>query len=232
MKKLILGLGALALLATTGCQHSMKFESSPEFEAYSQEVNEWTGSEKLGIYVADRFHDLMDIAQFDLAVGDGFLLNAHATKFLQVGGGYMNNGLRWGHLKRGWGAWSDDRVEGGIACGFNLYWEDVERQAVWGTPGLFTNDYAYEGPDYLDSHGRNWSDIGAHAHLFWIGLNANVSPFEAVDFVTGIFGLPNIYLTPLSPGMDLGDDDTRARLRAKYDLPYYEYTLEHWSEYQ
>ncbi len=231
MNKLVLGVAALAVVATVGCQHSYKFTSSPEFEAYSREVNEWTGMEKTGIYLKDRFLDLTDILQFDLSVGDGFLANVHATKWLQIGGGFMNNGLRWGMLKRSAGTWSDDRVEGGVAAGFNLYWVDLARTPVWGTSTLFENEFAYEGPDYLDNHDRHWSDFGATLHLFWIGANINASPFELLDAVLGIFALPSIYAGPLSPEMDLADDDTRARLREKYNLPHYEYTLEHWGKH-
>lgn len=226
MKNWISGACLVAIAATVGCQASYKFTSTPEFEAYSQEVNQWTGAEKVGIYAKDRFLDAADIFTGDLSVGDGVLANAHVTKFLQAGGGYMNNGLRWGLLRRSAGTWSDDRVEGGIACGFNLYWVDLDRQAMWGTSTLFQHDFEYEGPDYLDNHDRHWSDVGANLHLFWVGLNVNASPFEAFDFVAGVFALPSIYASPLSPEMDPADDDTRARLREKYHLPHYRYTLE------
>lgn len=231
MKKIVLGLGVLALLGTSGCQHSYKFTSTPEFEDYSREVNQWTGTEKVGIYFKDRFLDLMDIVQFDLSVGDAFLFNAHATKWLQAGGGYMNNGLRWGLLRRSAGTWSDDRVEGGLAAGFNLYWVDINRQPIWGTSTLFEHQFTYEGPDYLSNKDRHWSDFGLTAHPFFVGGNVNVSPYEALDFVLGVFALPSIYAGPASPEMDLADDDTRARLREKYDLPYYQYTLEHWNQH-
>jgi len=231
MRNILLSAGVVALLATSGCQHSYKFTSSPGFDAYSQEINNWTGSEKIGIYAKDRFLDLFDIIQADLSAGDGFLVNAHATKWLQAGGGYMNHGLRWGLLKRSAGTWSDDRVEGGIAAGFNLYWVDIDRIPVWGTSTLFEHEFSYEGPDYLSNHDRHWSDIGAQVHLAWLGASLNASPYEAADFLLGILALPSIYASPLSPEMDIGDDDTRARLREKYDLPHFEYTLEHWGEF-
>ncbi|MBI4882028.1 MAG: hypothetical protein HY812_20565 [Planctomycetes bacterium] len=232
MKTIVLGLGALALLTTTGCmQQSYKFTSSPEFEDYSREINEWTGPEKFGIYLKDRFLDVCDILQFDLSVGDGFLANAHATKWLQAGGGFLNHGARWGMLKRSAGFWSDDRVEGGVAAGFNLYWVDIKRLPVWGTSTLFEHEFAYEGPDYLSNHDRHWSDLGATLHFAWIGGNVNASPYEAFDFVLGWFALPSLYAGPTSPEMDLGDDDTRARLREKYNLPHFEYTLEHWGQH-
>jgi hypothetical protein len=221
-------LSLAAACTAGGCQQSYKFESSPEFEAYSQEVNEWTGWEKVGIYFKDRALDFVDVAQMDLSVGDGFLANVHATKFAQVGGGYMNHGMRWGVLKRSAGAWSDDRVEGGLAAGFNLYWVDIERQPLWGTSTLFDHEFAYEGADYLSNRDRHWSDIGGTLHVAWLGLNLNFSPYEAFDFVSGVFAFPSIYATPFSPEMDPGDDDTRARLREKYKLPHYQYTLEHW----
>ncbi|MFG0318922.1 MAG: hypothetical protein ACF8XB_16740 [Planctomycetota bacterium JB042] len=230
MKNILLGLGAVVLLGSTGCQQSHKFTSSPEFEEYSREINEWTGSEKTGIWLKDRFLDLADIVQFDLSFGDGWLANVHATKWLQAGGGYLNHGLRWGMLKRAYGAWSDDRVEGGLAAGFNLYWVDIHRVPIWGTSTLFEHEFAYEGPDYLSNHDRHWSDVGGGVHLAWLGANVNASPFEAVDFIVGFFGFPSIYVDPFSPEMDIADDDTRARLREKYNLPHYEYTLEHWGQ--
>lgn len=226
MNKLILSACATALLGTMGCQSAYKFSSTPEFEAYMEETNEWTGGEKVGIYLKDRFLDAADVFQADLSAGDGFLANAHITKFLQAGGGFMNKGARWGLLRRSAGLWSDDRVEGGVACGFNLYWVDIDREPVWGTSTLFENNFRFEGPDYLDNHDRHWSDVGLNLHLFFLGGNLNASPFEFVDFVTGIFAFPSIYASPLSPEMDLADDDTRARLREKYHLPHYRYTLE------
>lgn len=230
MKRIALAVGLTLIPFAWGCQNSYKFTQAPEFQAYNDEVNQWTGTEKLGIYLKDRFLDLCDIVQADLSAGDGFLVNVHATKWLQAGGGYMNHGLRWGFLKRAAGTWSDDRVEGGLAAGFNLYWVKIHRIPLWGTSTLFEHEFAYEGPDYLSNHDRHWSDIGATAHFAWLGASVNVSPFEAVDFALGLLALPSLYATPLSPEMDIADDDTRARLREAYGLPHFEYTLEHWDE--
>jgi hypothetical protein len=217
---------ALALgLSLFGCQSSYKFQENEAFQAYQKEVNEWTGLEKVGIYFKDRFLDAMDIVTFDISVGDGFLATAHATKWLEIGAGYFN-GLRYGMLRRSFGTWYDDRTEGGLAIGFNLYWEDVKRTPMWGTSTLFDQEFAYEGPDYLDNRDRHWSDIGGTFHLAFLGTTINFSPFQAVDFVVGIFALPTIYPTVFGPEMDPADDDTRARLRVKYGLPYYQYTLE------
>lgn len=230
MTKVALSVGALALLSTTGCQHSYKFTSNPAFEAYQQEINQWTGNEKIGIYLKDRALDFFDILQADVSAGDGWVANAHVTKWLQAGGGYMNHGLRWGLLKRAAGTWSDDRVEGGVAAGFNLYWVDIERIPIWGTSTLFEHEFSYEGPDYLCNRDRHWSDVGAQLHMAWVGASVNFSPCEAMDFMMGLFAFPSIYAGPFSPELDVGDDDTRARLREKYDLPHYEYTLEHWND--
>jgi len=231
MKNIILGLSALALAATTGCQHSYKYTSSEEYEEYSREVNEWTGSEKMGIYLKDRALDLADIIQFDLSFGDGWLVNAHATKWLQAGGGYLNHGIRWGLLKRAYGTWSDDRVEGGLAAGFNLYWVDITRIPIWGTSTLFEHEFAYEGPDYLSNHDRHWSDVGLNAHVAFLGANVGVSVFELVDAALGFAAFPSLWAGPAGPEMDIADDDTRARLREKYELPHYEYTLEHFGQH-
>jgi hypothetical protein len=109
----------------------------------------------------------MDIVTFDISVGDGFLATAHATKWLEIGAGYFN-GLRYGMLRRSFGTWYDDRTEGGLAIGFNLYWEDVKRTPMWGTSTLFDQEFAYEGPDYLDNRDRHWSDIGGTFHLAFL----------------------------------------------------------------
>lgn len=223
-------LAAVALgLSLVGCQSSYKFEESESYKAYRKEVDQWTGLEKVGIYFKDRALDLTDIVTADLSLGDGFLVNAHATKFLQAGGGFFN-GLRYGLLRRSFGTWHDDRTEGGIAAGFNLYWVDVKRTPIWGTSTLFDQEFKYEGPDYLDNRDRHWSDFGATVHFAFLGASLNVSPFQLVDFVAGVFAIPSIYPTILGPEMDPADDDTRARLRAKYGLPFYEYSLERESK--
>lgn len=219
-------LTALALaVSLVGCQTAYQFEENEAYHAYRKEVDEWTGLEKVGIYFKDRALDAADVVTFDLSLGDGFLANAHATKWLQIGGGYFN-GLCYGTLRRSFGTWHDDRTEAGLAAGFNLYWIDIKRTPIWGTSTLFDQEFKYEGPDYLDNRYRHWSDIGASLHLAFLGFTLNFSPFQAVDFVVGVFALPSIYPTVIGPEMDPADDDTRARLREKYGLPFYEYSLE------
>jgi hypothetical protein len=142
-------LTALALgLSLFGCQTSYKFEEERGLSRpYQKEVNEWTGWEKVGIYLKDRALDAADILTFDVSVGDGFLATAHATKWLEVGAGYFD-GLRYGLLRRSFGTWYDDRTEGGLAIGFNLYWVDVKRTPMWAPARCSIRGVSpYEGPD-------------------------------------------------------------------------------------
>ena len=228
MKNRIVLFSILALvLIVTGCQTNAKFAD------YNDKVDEHYGiATKVPVYFWDRFLDLTDIVNLDMGFGDGFLLNVHATKWWQMGGGYRN-GVCFGVLPRSFGMWYEDRTEGGVAVAplFNLYYKNMDREALWGTTTLFDHDVSYKGVDYMNNKTSHWSDIGLNFHFFLFGLDAGVSPYEIFDFVFGWFGMP--WLIPVDPvgfgtEVDAANDDLRARKvrNDDSDLPYYGYTLD------
>lgn len=226
MRKLSILLSILMFAAILGCQ------SNPKFTNYNDQVDEEMGAvQKIPVYVWDRFLDLTDIIRLNLGFGDGFLLNAHATKWLQLGGGYRD-GMCFGIMPRSFGMWHEDRSEGGIVLApiLNYYFKNYTREALWGTTTLFDHDVSYKGMDYMNNKTRHWSDIGLDLHFFLFGIDASISPYEIFDFVFGIFGAP--WIAPVDPvgvgtEIDVANDDLRARkVRNDSDMPYYNYTLD------
>lgn len=226
MKRLAVLLPLLLLAATVGCQ------TNPKFQEYNDRVDEEMGPVmKVPVYLWDRFLDLTDIVQLNLAFGGGALFNVHATKAFQFGGGYRD-GVCFGLQPRSFGMWHEIRGEGGISFApfFLLYYKDYSQEALWGTTTLFDRDIQLEGMDYLSNRVTHVGDVGISVHAI-VGLDLNVSPFQFLDFVFGFFGMP--FLVPVDPigfgtELDLGNDDLRARkVRNDYDgLNYYAYYLE------
>jgi len=224
MKKITLLLSLLLILASFGCQ------SNPKLNEYDKQVDEEISlAMKVPVYFWDRFLDLTDIVQVDLAFGDGFLFNLHSTKWMQVGAGYRD-GVCFGFLPRSFGMWYEDRTEGGVAFLpiANMYWKNIKREALWGSTTLFDHDVEYKGVDHMSKVG-NWHDLGVSLHLAVIGADVTVSPFQAFDFVLGFFGMP--FLIPIDPigfgsEIDVANDDVRARkVRNDSAMPYYNYPL-------
>ncbi|MBU0756043.1 MAG: hypothetical protein KJ645_12945 [Planctomycetes bacterium] len=213
------------MILAVGCQ------TNPKFAAYDEKVDENMGmGAKIPLYFWDRFLDLTDVAQVNLGFGDGFLVNAHATKWMQLGAGYRD-AVCFGFMPRSFGMWYDNRTEGGIAVPpfMNLYYKEQCREALWGSSTLFNHDVSYKGADYLCNDTAHWSDFGVSLHFFLIGLDVNVSPFQVFDAFFGFLGMP--FLIPIDPigfgtEIDVGNDDLRARnVRNASDLNYYNYTL-------
>ncbi len=227
MKKTIVLLSMLVVLAAlTACQ------TNPKFEAYNEKVDEeQSAAMKIPIYFWDRLLDLTDIFRVNLSVGDGALANAHFTKALQAGFGYRN-AVCFGVMPRSFGMWHEDRIEGGVTFTpmFNFYYMNCERDALWGTKTLFDHNIAYRGSDFQNNDTSHWSSVGVAIHLFVIGADADIIPFEIGDFVLGWFGIP--WIIPVDPigfgtESDVANDDLRAReVRNDHsDLPYYDYTV-------
>jgi hypothetical protein len=226
MRNLILLLTILLFVFSLGCQ------TNPKLQAYDEDVDEEMSLfMKVPVYIWDRFLDLTDIVQLDVGFGDGFLLNAHATKWLQMGAGYRD-GVCFGMMPRSFGMWYEDRTEGGLAMApiLNMYYKNYTREALWGTTTLFDHDVVYQGVDHMSNGTAHWSDIGVSFHLFLAGFDFNISPFQIFDFVFGFFGMP--FIVPVDPvgfgtEIDTGNDDLRARkVRNDSDMPYYNYTLD------
>ena len=228
MRKITLLISILLICSAMGCQYSQNFSD------YNDKVDDETGFiMKVPVYFWDRFLDLTDIVQVDLGFGGGALLNVHVTKGFQLGAGYRD-AVCFGLLPRSFGMWYEERSEVGLAIVFTpfqgLYYKEYAREGLWGTTTLFDRDVFVEGQDHMTNEVTHSCDIGVTVHAL-MGIDVNVSPYQAFDFVFGFLGMP--FLVPVDPvgvgtELDVANDDTRARKvrNADPDMPYYNYGIE------
>ena len=218
-----LGIGLL-LLGLCGCQ------STPDQDKFFRnDIDRRSGWHHLGMYAKDVGYDFLDIVTLDVGAGKAgpmplpipfnfplpVFFNLHATKYLEAGFGTFA-GYKFGWLGRGLGVWREFRNESGMAIlPIQNYSVHAERVPHWGTEPLKEK--------YLDAHGysinldedRHWGDFGLSLHVIGLGFDVNLSPFEALDFVGGIFGnYPSLAWVstsdmPWDLSIDLADDDTR-----------------------
>ncbi len=144
-------------------------------------------------YFLSRWYDLIDIVDFSFGAGPGFLVNAHATKFFQVGFGY-SDAYRVGFRGRSAGVWREKRLEAGVSI---LYYQKVKRERITG----WVEDFRTDKMDldtakvYANNNDRSYLGIGGTFHAL-ILVDFNIRPAQAADFVLGWFGI------------DFLDDDT------------------------
>ena len=144
-------------------------------------------------YFLSRWYDLVDIVDFSFGAGPGFLVNAHATKFFQVGLGY-SDAYRVGFRGRSAGVWREKRLEAGVSI---LYYQKVKRERITG----WIEDFRTDKMDldttavYANNNDRSYTGIGGTFHAL-ILVDFNVRPAQAADFILGWFGI------------DFLDDDT------------------------
>ncbi len=144
-------------------------------------------------YFLSRWYDLVDIVDFSFGAGPVFLINAHATKFAQVGFGY-SDAYRVGFRGRSAGIWREKRLEAGVSI---LYYQKVKRERITGWVENFRSDKMDldTAQIYANNNDRAFTGIGATLHAL-ILVDVNVRPAQAADFVLGWFGV------------DVLDDDT------------------------
>lgn len=144
-------------------------------------------------YFLSRWYDLIDIVDLSFGAGPGFLINAHATKFFQVGFGY-SDAYRVGFRGRSAGVWREKRLEAGVSI---LYYQKVKRERISGWVENFRTDTMDLDTTavYANNADRSFTGIGATIHAL-ILVDVNVRPAQAADFVLGWFGI------------DILDDDT------------------------
>ncbi len=170
------------------------------------------------IWFRDRWMDLWDVVEADIAFGQGFGVNAHATEILQAGMGTWE-GTSMGLRGRAWGMWEESKTHRGLGP---WYWIDVERSPLWGTKNLFDHEYEYTGWDIMEETGdkaidQDWTSIGASAQVLAVGAHVAASPLEAVDFIAGLIpvGLVVNWFGVNKPIFDIMEDDTYSRLQKK-----------------
>ena len=135
-------------------------------------------------YFKHRWYDLLDIVDFSIGAGPGFLINARATKLFQAVGG-ISDSWRVGFRGRSFGVWREKRKE----CGFSLlYYQKVRRERIAGWIESMRSDEMDLDTD--DSYGgdkdRSFLGVGATVHL-GILVDINVRPAQAADFILGLF---------------------------------------------
>lgn len=146
-----------------------------------------------GHYFLNRWYDLIDCVDFSVGAGPGMMFNAHATKLVQVGGGYMN-AKQVGFRGRNAGIWKEKRTEVGVSL---LYYQKIEREHINGWVENFRTDKMDLDTSaiYANDHDRSFLGVGATVQA-GIMVNANFRPMQALDFVLG-------WMT-----VDILDDDT------------------------
>jgi len=153
-----------------------------------------------GHYFLSRWYDLIDIVDFSVGGGPGFLVNVRATKLVQAVGGY-SDAYRVGFRGRSAGFWREKRKEVGVSL---LYYQKVERECVAG----WVESFRSESMDldtaavYANNNDRSFLGIGVTVHALVL-VDVNVRPMQAVDFALG-------WLT-----IDVLEDDTGKPRRNK-----------------
>jgi hypothetical protein len=157
-------------------------------------------------YLRNRGRDFADIFNMKLALADGssVLFHARATRLLQIGAGRFC-GTKMGFDGPCSGVYGEGRVEYGFSV---FYWswigrkwteagvseEAVKRNWFFGHVDDITADGTYI--EFYDGH-RPWYTIGASFALpFLPGMEMEINPAEAVDFVLSLPGVPGLRVPP------------------------------------
>ena len=137
-----------------------------------------------GHYFLSRWYDLIDIVDFSVGAGPGFMVTAHVTKFAQAGGGW-SDAHRVGFRGRSAGVWREKRKEVGVSL---LYYQKVERECITGWVESFRSDKMDldTASVYANNNDRSFLGIGATVQA-GILVDINVRPMQAADFVLGFF---------------------------------------------
>lgn len=138
-----------------------------------------------GSWLRARALDLVDVASARVAVGPALLVHARITRFVQVGVGHVGRlegvkaGFRlpvhflgWTSAREG-GLWTERRAEFGLGPAYVC---EAEVHSLFGNVS--------RGPPET----RGPWDIGAALHLALAGLEVDVRPLEALDFLAGLVG--------------------------------------------
>ena len=139
----------------------------------------------------------------------------HLTKYAEMGFGTFA-GYKAGWKGRAFGSWREESSISGMSL-FPVMNYSVDKCIV---PYCGT---CYMADEYLDVHGynidldqhRHWADLALQLNVIGAGFELGYSPFETLDFVSGLLGnYPNFMDygpgdMPWDIGVDLADDDTR-----------------------
>jgi hypothetical protein len=166
----------------------------------SSATGEASVARQAGHYFLSRFYDMLDIVDFSVGAGPGFLVNVRATKLAQFVGGY-SDAYRIGFRGRSAGIWRERRKEVGVSL---LYYQKVERERIAGWVESFRSDTMDLDTTqiYANNNDRAFTGIGVTIHALVL-VDINVRPMQALDFALG-------WLT-----IDVLEDDTGKPTRNK-----------------
>ncbi|HYG78583.1 MAG TPA: hypothetical protein VEK08_26525 [Planctomycetota bacterium] len=153
-----------------------------------------------GHYFLSRFYDLVDIVDFSVGAGPGFMVNVRATKLAQAMGGW-GDAYHVGFRGRSAGVWREKRKEVGVSL---LYYQKVQRERITGWVESFRSEKMDLDTSavYANNNDRSFLGVGATIQA-GVMVNVNVRPMQAIDFVLG-------WMT-----IDVLDDDTGKPRRNK-----------------
>ena len=157
-------------------------------------------------YLRNRGKDFLDIFNLKLALGDGssFLFHIRATRLIQLGVGHFV-GTKVGFEGPSAGTYGEGRNEGGISI---FYWAWIGRKAsshsitedaektnrFFGRVEDIKNASTYH--EFWDAN-RPWHTVGVALSLpFLPGIEAEINPAEAVDFVLSFIPIRGIRVPP------------------------------------
>jgi hypothetical protein len=135
-------------------------------------------------YFLSRWYDLIDMVDFSIGAGPGFMVNVRATKMAQAIGGY-SDAYRIGFRGREAGVWHEKRKEVGVSL---LYYQKVQREHITGWVESFRSDKMDLDTSavYANNADRSFLGVGATVHCLFL-VDVNVRPMQAFDFVMGWF---------------------------------------------
>jgi hypothetical protein len=159
-----------------------------------------TGARDVSGWAEARGADLMDVIGLRVAVGPGLGVYARVTEVLQLG--YLSMGRAELYLPSP----SDASLRSFPAVVFGLrgryggIWFESSTEIM--LPGFSNRDYEVaivrERPiqresiaGYVTPHGEydNWEyEVGVGVHLFVLGVQAELRPFEVIDLLAGLLG--------------------------------------------
>lgn len=165
------------------------------------------------VYLRNRANDTLDVFSCDGAVGPGFYAEVRATDVLALGLGGYEAETRGLHGRFAGTAQRSATGLGPLIAG-GMGREPDLAPMLAGDPSTFDRNQDPPGCQFLlwpgmDTHGHGslygdypeserllrLADVGATAHLGYVGFRVGFSPGELLDLALGLFGL------------DIADDD-------------------------
>jgi len=187
-------------------------------------------------YLTDRGKDFLDIFNLKLALSDDLsvFFSARATRLAQIGFGRFR-GTKVGFQGPSAGIYGEGRSEVGISV---FYWSWIGRKtspAGINEDALKTNRFFSQVDDLAATHtyrefydaNRPWHTFGFSVALpFLPGIEAEINPAEAVDFVLSLFAIRGVRVPPPLHKVDVKGERVPApdsiRWHGQYEFEQYE----------